>query len=458
MKLALVIGPLVLAFLASSAVVVGRQLLLTNPPVARAIGYPMPVRVVAAEQVDLTESIGANGDVQPITLVNLTAKTSVQVKKVTVDLGDLVAPGQVLIQFDRQLPSAALATAKSAMRRASAGRDRAAHDLRHVKAIYEQGLPTATLAAAKTALDQATADLARAVEYLRRIEAIYAQNLLPKIELEKAQATVDETKARYKLAEENLLLAKKDLQVYFEKAQATAEEAQLRYKQAEEELVRAKHNLQDTTLVSPVPGIIMERQIQEGEISRPNQPLVAIGQIDQVLVEAKVAEDRLQDIYLKQPATVTFNAFPNDEFEGEIVKIKPVTDTAMRTFLVYIKLANPELKLKPGLSSFIRIKQAHRSLAVPNISLINPTGVRESAVFVVENGSVARLRRVKIGVVSGGMTQVLDGLAPRELVVTVGQLHLRDEDQVRIGDEFDELKSKPAAAPQANPNSMAKSY
>src|SRR6266511_2787900 len=116
------------------------------------------------------------------------------------------------------------------------------------------------LASAQSTLDQATADLARAEQYFQRIEAIYKQELLPKIELEKAQATVDETKARYKLEEENLLLAKKDLQVYVEKAQATAEEARLRYKQAEKELVRAKHDLQDTALVSPVPGIVMDRQ------------------------------------------------------------------------------------------------------------------------------------------------------------------------------------------------------
>ncbi len=86
MKLVLIIGPLVLGFLVTSTVVVGRQLMLTHPTVARTIGYPMPVRAVAAEQVELTESIGANGDIQPITLVNLTAKASTRVKKVTVDL------------------------------------------------------------------------------------------------------------------------------------------------------------------------------------------------------------------------------------------------------------------------------------------------------------------------------------------------------------------------------------
>ncbi len=423
MKLRFFIGPLALVFVVASAVVVGRQLTLTSPTVARTIGSPLPVRVVEAKQANLTESIGANGDVQPIALVNLTARLAVRVEKIPVDLGDVA-----LQQF------------------------------RRVKTIYEQGLSNAMLATAQSALDQAAGDVVRAEDHCRRIKAIVEQQLLPKVDLEKAQAVVEETRARYKQAEEKLWRAKKDLQTELERAQATVEEAQARYQRVAEDLLHAKQDLQHTTLVSPVSGIVMERQANAGETPRLDQPLLTLGQIDHVLVEAQIAEDRVKNISIKQAAIVTFSAFPNDEFEGEIVKINPVTDPKTRTFLVYIKLANPELKLKPGLSSFVRIKQEHRGLAVPSISLINPTGVRESSVFVVEHGSVARLRRVKIGVVSDGMTQIVDGLAAGELVVTVGHLYLKDEDQVRIGDEFDDLKSKLAGAPPPTPNSLVKSY
>jgi membrane fusion protein (multidrug efflux system) len=74
------------------------------------------------------------------------------------------------------------------------------------------------------------------------------------------------------------------------------------------------------------------------------------------------------------------------------------------------------------------------------VSLINPTGLQESSVFVLESGSTAKLRKVKVGVIAEGMTEILQGLKEGEQVVVVGQLALRDGDQVMIGDEFKELK------------------
>ena len=458
MKLALIIGPLVLAFVVTSAVVVGRQLVQMSPSVARKTGYPLPVRVVAAEQVTLTESIGANGEVQPIALVELTARMSSPVQKVMVDLGDFVAPGQVLVQFDPAVLKAALATARSRLAQAAAAGDRARHQYRRIKANYERGLSRATMATVQSALEEARGDVARAELYHRRIEAIHAQKLLPKIEVEKAQGDVEDAKARLRQAEERLLRAQKDLQLELEKAQGAIEETSLRRKQAEEELLRAKKDLQAATVVSPAAGIVMDRQINAGETPRLYQPLFTIGQIDQVLVAAQVSEDRIGDIHVKQAASVTLHAFPHDEFSGEIVKVKPVTDPKTRTLVVYAKVANPDLKLKPGLSSFVRIKREYQGLAVPSISLISPTGLRESAVFVVENGVVARLRKVRVGATSDGMTQIVDGLAPGEMVVTVGQVHLRDADQVRIGDEFEGLKSTFAGTPQLPSNSTSKPY
>ena len=64
-----------------------------------------------------------------------------------------------------------------------------------------------------------------------------------------------------------------------------------------------------------------------------------------MLVATNIAEERVGEIHVQQPATVTVTAFPNDVLEGEVVKIKPVNDPKTRTFLVYTKLANPALKL-----------------------------------------------------------------------------------------------------------------
>jgi membrane fusion protein (multidrug efflux system) len=343
------------------------------------IGTPLPVRVAEAKQTTLTEVIGATGEIEPIALVNLTATMSVRVEQIGVDLGDVVSPGQALLHFDREVVNAALTAAQSAV-------------------------------------EQAAADRQRAAQYLQRITAIYSQGLLPKLEVEKAQATLDA--------------------------------ANTKYSEAHEKLVQARKNLQHVVVTSPVAGIVMERPINVGETPKAQQALLTIGRIDHVLVVTNIAEEQVGEIHLQQPATVTVTAFPNDMLEGQVVKIKPVTDPKTRTFLVYTKVANPDLKLKPGLTTFTRIKREHRTLAVPSVSLLDPTGVQESSVFVLENGSTARLRKVKVGVIAEGMTEILNGLAEGEQVIVVGQFSLRDNDQVLIGDEFKELKAQVAQQPR----------
>jgi RND family efflux transporter MFP subunit len=367
------VGFLLVGFLTPATYVVGNHLLQTSSTVARKLGTPLPVRVAVAQHTTLTETLGAIGEVQPIAVVDLTAMLSARVAKVSVDLGDLVSPKRSLLQFDADLVHAGLRTAQSS-------------------------------------LDQAIADRQRAALQLQRLTVVYHQGLLSKVDLEKAQATMDEATTRYRRAQETLLQAKKDRQ--------------------------------HATLTSPVTGVVMERLINPGETPRPHQRLFSLGRIDQVLVVANIAEERVAEISPGQPATVTLTAFPNDLFHGKVVKIKPVIDPKTRTFLVYTKVANPKLKLKPGQTAFTRFHRQHETLAVPSVSLINPTGVQESSVFVLENGSTARLRRVKVGVVAEGMTAIVHGLEEGEQVIVVGQIALRDGDQVMIGDEFKDLKSQ----------------
>lgn len=434
---------IICAGVGASLALVVPHLLRTSPTIARRAHVPLPVQVAPAQQVDLKETIGANGSVQPIALVKLTARLGARVEKIVADLGDVVAPGQPLVHFDQTIPTAMLETARAA-------RDRAALDVRltmqrfqRYKTIYEQGLTAVVLSAVRAAKEQAAGDLQRATLQGERIKALYEQQLVPLADLEKAQATVQEAQTRANEAEQKLLQAMRDLHTELETAEAALQEARAHLSEAEEKLIRAQRDVQNTTLVSPVSAILMERLINVSETPNVEQPLLTLGQIDHVLVETKIPEERIGDIALQQPATVTFNAFPNEVFKGQVVKIKPVTDLETRTFLAYVRVANPALQLKPGLTGFVRIAREQKQvLGVPSIALINPTGVRESAVFVVENGTWARLRKVQVGAAADGMTAILHGLTTGEQVVVAGQFYLRDGDQVRIGAEFENIKAK----------------
>ena len=232
------VGLLLLVGVGITVVVVGRHMVRTSPTMAKKVGQPLPVQVVEAQQVALTEVLGATGEVQPIALVNLTAPTSARVEKVAVDVGEVVAPKQVLMQFDRKLPESRLRVARTSVNQAAGELERVQQYFQRIKAVYEQGLSHAVLETARTSVDHAAGELERAQQYFQRIKAVYEQKLLPKIDVEKAQAAVAEAKVRYSEAQEKLLQARKDLQTEVEKAQAAVAEAKVRYSEAQDKLVQ----------------------------------------------------------------------------------------------------------------------------------------------------------------------------------------------------------------------------
>ena len=425
---------------------VGNHMLRTSPDMARKFGKPIPVLAVAVKRMDLTSILGTHGIVRPISMTNLTARrlnmTWAMVEAVFVDVGDIVKPGQALIRFENELMRAALETARSVKNQTLRQRDRSIDDYRRIKEAMDTGLMHAMSERAEAVVSHAKIELDRAEINLSRIRAVYDQKLLPKNDLEKARALVEEWRMRHKKALEELLKTKKDMYNELQKAERLADDARVRHSQSEERFLQAEKDYRDTSLVSSVSGIVMERAVNAGEIPRAMQVLLSIGRIDHVLVETMVDEASMGDIHLHQSAEINFSAFPDETFQGEVVRIKPVADPETQSFLVFVKTANPHLRLKPGLSSFVRILTKHRVPAVPSVAIVNPIGGGDNAVFVVGKDNVARLRRVKVGVIAEGMTEIRENLSSEDKVVVVGQYNLRDGDKVRIGDEFDEIKSK----------------
>src|SRR5438874_13405986 len=145
-----------------------------------------------------------------------------------------------------------------------------------------------------------------------------------------------------------------------------------------------------------------------------------LGVLNTVLMAAKITEEKMHSVQLGLAADVTFPAFPSEVFKGTITKIDPNIDPITRTFTTYIKIENPDFRLKPGLSGFARIRRTAKDvLAVPSIAIMNPSG-EQASVFVVNSDSHATLRKIRPGIVVDAMTVVQEGLKEGEKVVTVG--------------------------------------
>jgi RND family efflux transporter MFP subunit len=364
-------GLLAVVVAAVGATVVARHVIATDPNMARLANHPIPVMVAEARVGDLKETIGATGTLVPFDFASLTAKVSARVLTVTVNLGDIVTPGAVLVTFDTGPLKAALASAS-----------------------VEQ--------------ERAKADAERASQQLARIQAVFDQGVLPILDLEKAKAANDAAQAE--------LFA------------------------AESKLIQAKLDLSYAVVTSPVASVVTQRLVNPGETPALNAPLLVLGHINPILADALVSEEHLGKVHLAQPATVTLTAYLNEELKGTVVRIDPTANTETRTFQAFVRLSNDDLRLKPGLTTFVRLERVYpKVLMVPSVALLNVTGLQESSLFVVDKDR-AHLRRVKIGVMGDGRTTIVEGVREGERVVTVGQLNLRDGDTVRLGDnDFNDL-------------------
>ncbi len=195
-------------------------------------------------------------------------------------------------------------------------------------------------------------------------------------------------------------------------------------------LRQAEIDLEHVKVESPIDGIVLERLVNPGESTHPDQIVLKLGSLATVLMATKVTEEKIHSVQLDLFAETSFPAFPGELFQGRVFKIDPNIDPVSRTFTTYVEINNPDLRLKPGLSGFARIhRSAKDALGVPSIAVINPSG-EQASVFVVDESGRANLRKVRSGIVVNAMTEIISGLKEGEKVVTVGQLYLKENDKV----------------------------
>lgn len=195
-------------------------------------------------------------------------------------------------------------------------------------------------------------------------------------------------------------------------------------------LRQAELDLENVKMVAPLDGIVLERLVNPGENTHRDQVVMKIGSLTNVLLAAKVGEDKMHSVQMGLTAEASFPAFPGERFAGKVVKIDPNIDPVTRAFTTYIEIKNDDFRLKPGLSGFARIRRSATDvLAIPSIAVMNPSG-EEASVFVVNADNHATLRKIRPGIVVGAMTEVRNGLKEGETIVTVGQLYLNNNDKV----------------------------
>ena len=278
-------------------------------------------RTVKIERGTIVQTVRATGVVQPVKLVQVGTQVNGPVRKLYVDYNDLVKEGDLVAQIDPTVYEAQLA------------RDEA--NLKQSLASVEQ---------IQAKLVQVSNELVRAAELARR-------DMVSQAELDTAVADRDSLAAQRKVSE----------------AAVEQSRAALRL---------SKANLGYTTIRSPVDGVIIARNVDEGQTvvaSMSAQVLFQIAtDLHEVQVVASIPEADIGKIRAGQPVTFTVDAY-DQEFTGKVAQVRLAAATVQNvvTYPVVVRAENPDNKLFPSMTANIvcEVARVRDAMKLPNAAL-----------------------------------------------------------------------------------------
>jgi multidrug efflux system membrane fusion protein len=256
-------------------------------------------------------------------------------------------------------------------------------------------------------------------------------------QLSEAEAALTHATAAFERA--TALLARKSIaRPDYEAARAAHESVQAKVQGARALVQEAENAVADSSLRSPIDGVILKRLIEVGSLVGPGTPGFVLADISSVKVVYGAPDVLLRTLKVGTPQTVTTEAVPGVQFAGRVTKVSPMADLTSRVFDVEITIPNPADRLKIGMVAALEVGDAAPPavVVVPLAAIIrsktNPQGY---AVFVAEtrgDKTVVQLRDVTVGEMYGNRIAVTSGLKPGDRVVTSGATIVVDGETVTL--------------------------
>jgi len=278
----------------------------------------------------------------------------------------------------------------------------------------------------------ANAELVNARTQFGRTSQLVRNRAIPQVEHDRAETS-------YHVAEENYKAARQTLEqgTIAREEEIWAKEAEVRG--FENRVVEANLQLKDSTLRAPYDGVIAQRFVEEGQNIRANDRVVMFQDIDEIEIAVDIPETvmaadiRSADIL---QMVAEFSAAPGLQFPGHINEVAQRADPVTQTFTVRVALkAPPDLNLLPGMTATVTMTSRRASILgarilVPIAAVFQESAGTQVAWIIGPDGKVVR-SPVKLGAVTGGSIEILEGLQPGDRIAVAGVSFLRDGMKVR---------------------------
>jgi RND family efflux transporter MFP subunit len=327
----------------------------------------------------LSEKVFLVGALKPIAQVDVVSKMTGRIDQLSAEIGDWVQKGTLIAKVDED-------EVRQQVNRAAAA-----------------------LEVAKASLSQKQTELEILKKELDRTVELHENQLIPRRDLDTAEARYRGAIAQEKLAEAQI-------------------------DQAQAELRELRVRLDNTRILAPISGLVGKRHLDNGALVNPSMPVVSLVDLSTMVMEINAPEKDLVKIHAGLEANIVLDAYPEQKFKGRVIRLSPILDPATRTGSVEIEVPNPKMMLKAEMFARVELDLGtrHNTLLVPREALVNHD--QQRGVFKLQD-DIARFQPVDAGVTQGGDVEVISGLKEGEAVITLGVNLVKNGDRVQLKSE-----------------------
>ncbi len=359
-----------------------------------------PSKLAAVEKGDIAKSVVATGKIEPLTKVEVKSKASGIVKQVLADYGDHVKAGQVLVELDKEQLEAQVREARANLLAAQAA-------VKASQATYD-----------RNKVDAEGPDVPFLKASMDRSRQLHDDGLI-------SEAVLEDSEKAYQLALNKQMSATRNLAV--SRADIARSEAQVA--QAQAVLDSDEEDLRNSTIVSPMDGIVLSKDVEVGDavssilvLGSQATLVMTLGDVSEVYVKGKVDEADISRVYLGEPARITVESLKGKTFEGKVTKISPmgVEKDNVTTFEVRVSIRNPSGELKANMSANAEViqQEKHGVLLVPEAAVVYDKDHKtflEVPDLKAENGR--RRIAAQLGISNGVKAELVSGLKEGDKVI-----------------------------------------
>ena len=194
-----------------------------------------------------------------------------------------------------------------------------------------------------------------------------------------------------------------------------------------------KNLVENTTLISPISGIVTARNYDKGDMYA-GQPVLVIEQIRPVKIMINVSEPLFAKVKRGMPVYITLDAYGDEVFKGKIARVYPTINQATHTFQVEVSIPNNNERVRPGMFARVTLpygKENH--VVIPDRAVQKLMGSGDRYVFVYNPAdSTVRYSKVELGRRLDNEFEILSGVKSGEALVTKGHMSLTNGCKVEL--------------------------